>query len=53
MISLKKIYINVRKKLLKNMKIDVLINNAAIDYKLDRNHKKLIKKLNLKVLPRL
>jgi NAD(P)-dependent dehydrogenase (short-subunit alcohol dehydrogenase family) len=39
----------IRKKIIKKYgKIDVLINNAAVDYKVDIKHKKLIKKTQLK-----
>ena len=39
----------IRKKIIKKYKkIDVLINNAAVDYKLDVKHKKLINKTHLK-----
>jgi len=47
-ITNEKFIINVKKSIKKKYKkIDVLINNAAVDYKLDNHHKKLIKKTQL------
>jgi len=38
----------ILKKIIKDYsKVDILINNAAVDYKLDKDHKKIIKKTRL------
>ena len=47
-ITNEKFILSVKKIVIKKYKkIDVLINNAAVDYKLDEKHKKLIKKTQL------
>ena len=47
-ISNEKFIKNVKKNIIKKYKkIDVLINNAAIDYKIDKSHKNLVNKTQL------